>query len=144
MKTKPFDQKLYNDNDSRAKKKAIEVLSEDGFIVEEGTQYGTDLKCYLKDGTFAFMIECEVKICWKKDNYIFPDMHIPFRKKKNFDTDVPTYMFLINDIETSYAIIWKDDIMAAPLKESPNKYNATGEFFFAVPLEKIDFHIGEI
>lgn len=66
----------------------------------------------------------------------FSTIHVPERKKKLFENDMPTTYFAVSkDLRTAW---WckSEDILESPLVEVKNKDVANGEYFYDVPLNK--------
>ena len=63
----------------------------------------------------------------------FPTIHVPERKKKLFDNDLPTRYFVVSkDLKKAW---WckVEEILSSPLVEVKNKEVPEGEYFYDVP-----------
>lgn len=113
MKTKPFSQELYNQNDN-AKELAIKWFDSIGFkLIVNKDQYGIDLV-----GN-KFMVEVEVKHNWKGKDFPFETVHIPGRKLKfandksiffMFNHDKSYAMLIDGKLVSNSSVIIKDNI----------------------------------
>jgi len=136
---KQFDQQLFDDNDAPAKDVIKKFLEKHGYIVEEGTQYGIDLIVY-KNGKIRFMAEVEVKHSWVGHNFIFPDINVPYRKKKFFEQKDKQVFIMLNDNLTSCIVIDNHEILKSPVLVRKNKFKPNGEKFFVVNYKNILSH----
>jgi len=99
-------------------------------IWENPNPYGQDLIAEGSKG--KFYVECEVKTVWKGEDFPFDSVQLPERKKKFFDK--PTLFFVWNN-ELSTALLFKsNDIKDLTPVEVRNKYVASGEMFYQIPL----------
>ena len=74
---KPFDPKLYAENDSKARKAVHSFLAKAGFSSKDNSnRYGIDIL------GIDFQIECEVKYNWVGNEFPFDSLQIPERKEK--------------------------------------------------------------
>lgn len=138
-KYKSFDSKLYRVNDN-AKELAIEYFKRIGMsAIVNPDQYGIDL---IVDN--QFYCEVEVKHNWKQENFPFPNLQIPERKKKFAALDKPV-VFMVLSSNRKKALVAKDhDVLKSPLKTVSNKYVKNGEKFFQVDvslLKKVNIGI---
>ena len=135
METKPFNYKLYKENDTRGKmavKKFLESTGEVSVKVNPNT-YEIDLIAIDKTG-MEFYIECEVKLGWKGELFPFDDVRIPYRKVKYA---FPGALFFVLNEECTFAL-WtvSSNVVSSPVGIVPTKYTSN-EKFFKVPLEKM-------
>lgn len=139
MSYKKFSKKLYSQNDAQAKTLAIEFFQNrypGSRVVENPNQYGPDLELWEGDLFYGY-IECEVKHSWKTKDFPYNTIQIPSRKAKYFVENLhPIVLFMLNSDHSAAFIIDGEDISASPLVEVPNKYVASGEKFFQVPVSK--------
>jgi len=79
-----------------------------------------------------FYVECEVKTVWKGEVFPYETVQLPQRKSKFFIS--PTLFFIWNN-ELSNALMFKsEDIKDLTPVEVCNKYVASGEMFYQIPL----------
>ena len=140
MSYKPFDQKLFDENDLRARKVVKDFLEKYGYKVYNGTKYGIDL-VVCKDDKIKFYAEVEVKRCWLKDTFPYPDVNVPYRKKKFFESNCKQVYILLNNYLTSFLVIKSDVILKSKVESRSNWYSPDGEKFFVVPYNKILTHV---
>ena len=70
---------------------------------------------------------------WDTDEFPFDSVQLPERKSKFFDA--PTLFFIWNKQLTSALLFKSDDIKDLTPVEVSNKYKASGEFFYQIPLD---------
>lgn len=130
---KKFDKDLYNKNDP-AKNKAIEYFkTKDMSAIVNPNDYGVDLIVDNK-----FYCEVEVKHNWKGNNFSFPTLQIPERKKKFASiNDMPVMFMVLNSEHTHAFLVNAKDVLRSPLVEVPNKYVEKEELFFQIPVKKL-------
>ena len=52
---------------------------------------------------------------------------------------------IVNKQASSIAVVRGDHILDSPMKEVPNKYNKSGEYFFDIDLNNVKFYkLGEV
>ena len=152
---KPFDRKLYENNDKTARdiaKKAF--LNNYKYKLKDHENiYGPDLEAF-QDGAFLGYVEVEIKQYWK-DYTKFPAkfLHIPHRKNKFIDYTVnpSTYVYGGNfpivfcvfsaDLKAGFWIEG-EDLSECPIIAKGNKY-VDSEPFFDVPLSKMQYFLVE-
>jgi hypothetical protein len=99
-------------------------------IWENPNTYGQDLIAEGSKG--KFYVECEVKTVWSGSVFPYDTLQLPERKSKFFDK--PTLFFVWNK-ELSDALMFKsEDIKDLTPVEVSNKYIASGEMFYQIPL----------
>lgn len=130
---KPFDPQLHEENDGPAKDAVMGYIRRNWkMAVEEGGTYDVDL-IIMDKGRQVGYGEVECRHNWVGD-FPFNTVHVPYRKHKFFVLDLPTVLFSVrSDLQKA---LWcrGDIILQQPVVESNNKYVASGEKFFAVPL----------
>ena len=138
--TKPFDRKLYDQTDDKAKRKIIKYLHSKNHIIHT---YKEDYKCDVKSisgrGIVTFS-EVEIKLSWEGEwPTSWRDVRIPYRKKKLLDeieSDLTFYIFRKDCKEMwiipDYIIKEKGSVV-----EVPNRYVREGEQFYSIPVESI-------
>jgi len=130
---KPFDAKLYEENDGPAKDAVMSYVFRrwDVWPVD-GTQYGVDIEIY-KDKLVGY-IEVERRHNWT-DDWPYETVHVPKRKLKFFNLELPTVLFSVRS-DLSQALWCRGDtIKHSPTVNSPNKYMKEEEFF-SVPIKE--------
>lgn len=134
---KRFDKKLFDKTDKPAKE-AIKRLFK-GFkgwsVKDNENRYGVDLLVF-KDGVHVCNIETEMKLVWKGDDFPYDSLHIPERKKRYKDLEVPTLFVVFNSDCSNFLVIFGYDLYNAKLVEVPNKYVFRGEKFYNVNIKK--------
>jgi hypothetical protein len=128
---KPFDSKLYADNDN-AKLHVISLLESNGWQAEVNPdQYGIDLLA--TRGSDSIALEVEVKHHWKGQEFPFATVQIPARKQK-FAQLASSWFVVVNADRTFALMASGESVLNSKLVIVPNKYVAEGEQFFQVPL----------
>ena len=134
MKTKPFDQDTHDHYDPPAREVVTSYIKKRwGYSAIPYDKYKVDL---LIENEFMVPIgyaEVEMRE-WV--NCPFNTIHIPQRKKKLFNNDMPTLYFVINNNLSKAWYINVKEILNSPLKEIPNKKVSDGEYFYDVPKHK--------
>ena len=129
---KAFNKELYQQYDELAKKKTTEHLQSLGCqVVPHPNRYAQDLMA--KTEMNKFMVECEIKIVWKTDDFPYETVQLPERKSKFFAS--PTLFFIWNKTLSSAIMFKSDDIKHLTPVEVSNKYITSGEFFYQIPLD---------
>jgi len=138
-RTKRFNKKLWEENDTKGKEFATFILKKiygDNIKIEEGTKYGVDLKLFNGDNILIKTAEVEVRRNWSNDSkFPFDTLNIPYRKKKFFTNNICEYVS-INRLFTRCLLIKEKDILNSPIEENKNKYVKSGEKFFKVDISK--------
>ena len=129
---KQFDEALHGKYDKPARVATKEYMQHKGYKIWDNPDiYGQDL--IAKGIKGKFYVECEVKTLWDKDEFPFDSVQLPERKSKFFDT--PTLFFIWNKPLTSALLFKSDDIKDLTPIEVSNKYKASGELFYQIPLD---------
>lgn len=133
---KPFNKELFEKYDEVARKATKEFLSKKGWEAEDHPDiYAHDLLA-TKDG-FILLVECEVKALWKSGGFPFPSVQLPARKRKFFH---PNAVFFIWREDLGDAVyFWARDIDNLETVVVPNKYMASDEHFYQVPVDLVKF-----
>ncbi len=131
MTTKQFNEALHGKHDKPARVRTMEYMQIRGYeIWENPNPYGQDLIAEGSKG--KFYVECEVKTVWKGEVFPYETVQLPQRKSKFFTS--PTLFFIWNN-ELSNALMFKsNDIKDLTPVEVRNKYVASGEMFYQIPL----------
>ena len=134
MKIKPFDQYIHDQCDPPAREALTTYLKNKwDYTSLPYDKYKVDL---LIENEFSVPIgyaEVEMRD-W--EDCPFRTIHIPQRKKKLFDNDMPTVYFVINKSLSKAWYINVKEILISPLMEIPNRRIADGEYFYDVPKDK--------
>lgn len=135
---KRFDRELFEKYDKAARQVTTRFLKTKGYdVIEHPDRYAQDLIAYMPLDDFEFHVECEVKRVWKTDTFPYDSVQLPQRKEKFFDGG--TQFFIWNEPMTHAATFWDYDIKDLPTVEVPNKYMYKDEYFFQIPLDKVEF-----
>lgn len=131
MITKRFSQDLHDQYDEPARKAASEWMMRVHNLRAEPhpDKYWVDLVVY-KNNKLSGYAEVEVR-GWSPCPY--ETIHVPHRKDKFFDSELPTVFFaLTKDLQNAYWIDAKY-VVEHPVIEVKNKEVPHGEMFFDVP-----------
>ena len=135
---KRFDRELFEKYDKAAREVTTKVLKAKGYdVVEHPDRYAQDLIAYMPLDDYEFHVECEVKRVWKDDTFPYDSVQLPTRKEKFFDGK--TQFFIWNLPMTHAATFWCYDVANLTPVEVPNKYMYKDEYFFQIPLDKVEF-----
>ena len=130
---KRFSEALHGKHDKPARIRTMEYMQIKGYeIWENPNTYGQDLIAEGSKG--KFYVECEVKTVWDTDKFPFDTVQLPERKRKFFAS--PTLFFIWNKPLTSAILFKSEDIKDLTPVEVSNKYIASGELFYQIPLDK--------
>jgi hypothetical protein len=136
MTIKPFDERLFRDNDPISRAKVIKYFENQGIKLKENPyKYGVDL-IQERNGEVVMGVEVERRHNWDTDRFPFSTIHVPARKGKFVSYEYTTYYCALNKDMTKMFMVKMDDVKNCPRKEINNKYVAEGELFFVVPLNK--------
>ena len=129
---KRFDRNLYKLYDELAKDATRLYNQKIGNpLTDNPNRYKQDLMCS------DYMVECEVKLVWGKEDFPYDTVQLPQRKEKFFDT--LTQFYIWNKSLTRAATFWSEDVKQLTPVEVPNKYVYKGEYFFQIPLDLVTF-----
>ncbi len=130
---KAFNVSLFNEYDVSGRHVVIKFLSQwwKCQIEENPDEFGVDL-LIKRDNTIVGYVEVEVRPIWNQNNFPFTTINIPYRKKKFFTLDLPTYYCILNKSLDKYLFITSDEIVNSPVTENKNKYVSTDEYFYNV------------
>ncbi len=137
MINKQFNAELHNHFDEVGRLRAYKLFKRNYGIelVDNPDEYAVDLIA-MKNNKIVGYVEVEVREAWD-GLFLYDTLNIPSRKKKLLTNNLPTVLLAFNK-QGTFCFICKDQtILASPLVEIPNKYMATGEFFYQVPVNKI-------
>ena len=128
---KQFNESLHGQYDKPARDRTIEYMNIKGFKCWPNPDiYGQDLIAEGSKG--KFYVECEVKAVWDGDRFPYNTVQLPERKSKFFDK--PTLFFIWNKSITTAKMFKSKDIKSLTPVEVSNKYIASGELFYQIPL----------
>ena len=130
---KVFDPDLYAKNDN-AKFLIVEWLESKGYSATiNPDQYGIDILA--SKGERNLRVEVEVKHNWPDEQFKYPTLQIPERKRK-FANDKDTWFVVMNSVRTQALIASAEALLDSPLVEVSNKLVDRGERFFQIPLDR--------
>lgn len=148
---KQFDEKLFEENDARARAAVAKALDSDGIWLRPNDDtYGPDLMVYA-GYRHTHYIECEIKRVWAagQETFPWPTIQVPERKLKftragtrtpsgglpRAQTWKPVEFWVLRE-DCGMAVIIPEEILTSSLLvEVPNSQIESGEKFFQVPLE---------
>lgn len=130
---KEFSEDQHRQDDRPAKVAVRDYLTQNWAVwVSEGDRYDVDLVCH-RDGEMVGYVEVERRHNWTG---VFPFMsvHVPARKGKFFNLDLPTVLFSVrSDLKQA---LWcpGEIIKDSPIQLLDNKH-CEQEDFYVVPLD---------
>ena len=131
---KKFDQKLHDKTDVPARTVTKYYVGRFGYDAEDNPNiYGVDLivpdVCY---------IEVECRLMWDKNDAVFPykTLHVPHRKRKFFNQDLPVLLFTWNKALTHFIRLHENVIKSSPVIEIPTQAMPEGEHFYDVDISR--------
>lgn len=134
MKTKPFNKAVHDACDPIARDAVIAMIrAKWGWDAKPFDKYKVDLIVENEFMVPIFYAEVEMRD-W--EDCPFNTIHVPGRKKKLFDNDMPTTYFVVSKSLKSMWYCKAKDILNSPLVEIKNKAVKEGEYFYDVPIEK--------
>lgn len=140
MFIKKFDSSLYAENDQVAKDKTRRLLRGSGYTaIDNPKKKDVDLLVLDNKEEVVLRIECEVKRVWKQDEFPYDNVQFPQRKKRLVVDELPTLFIMYNSKLSEYLVVFDKDLIESPQVEVANKYAYSGEYFFQVPLNKVQF-----
>lgn len=137
MINKQFNAELHDHFDEVGRLRAYKLFKRNYGIelVDNPDEYAVDLIA-MKNNKIVGYVEVEIREAWD-GLFLYDTLNIPSRKKKLLTNNLPTVLLAFNK-QGTFCFICKDQtVLASPLVEIPNKYMATGEFFYQVPVNKI-------
>lgn len=131
---KPFSQKLCDKYDEPARNFVKTIYKNLAIIAQDNPdKYGVDLVLY-KDGIKIGYAEVEVCVGWNAPMYPFKTYHVPVRKAKFFNLDMPTEFWAVSNTLSRALHIDGNVILNSKQIIVPNKYVLSNERFFDVDL----------
>jgi|ETNvirenome_6_85_1030632.scaffolds.fasta_scaffold11322_3 hypothetical protein len=140
MVRKSFSKALFDENDPQARNAARDLAATFGLdeIIENSNQYGIDLLGMTK-GKISVGIEVEVKHGWSGGDFPFSTIHLPERKEKFCNLDIPVIFCILSKDLKQAAIFGKRTVLNAEKVEVPNRFVKSGELFFDIPVSEVRF-----
>ena len=138
MTTKRFSKGLFAKYDKMARDATVDYFKKLGFIaVDNEDRYGQDLIVQGETDTYpeTYFVECEVKALWREGNFPFPNVQLPYRKKKFLNK--PTQFFIWNEACTRAMTFWSHDVKQLDPVIVENKFVASGEKFYQIPMNMV-------
>ncbi len=128
---KRFDPEMHHKVDEPARDATKSYISKHGHTaMDHDDKYSVDLivpgVCY---------IECECKLVWMTDTFEYKTIHIPKRKKKFADLDMPCLFFVWNKQFTRAIRLHSGYLQDQFLTEIKNRIIPDGEYFYDVPMK---------
>ncbi|MHA2009843.1 MAG: hypothetical protein ACXADW_02795 [Candidatus Hodarchaeales archaeon] len=136
MIEKKFDRGLYEKYDDLAKSHAKQAFKKVRYKVREHPdRHAVDL--IVSRGEKVFYVETEIKLELDKGNWKWPDIRIPWRKRKFCGLDRPTLFILFSKKGDKFFCFWDNVVTKDKIKEIKNKYfQGGGEYFFLIPMSE--------
>lgn len=138
MKTKPFEEHLYEKYDNPAKTALISYLRQMGHnIVDESENYYADVVSELGDQ--EYYSEAEIKASWKgKWPEGWKELRIPGRKRRLLNKyDSVTFYVFREDCRQCY-VVKSEQMTNKRLKYAYGPKIRNGEKFFHIPVDEIE------
>ena len=132
MKTKPFNQEVHDACDPVARQAVIEFMAKNWnrTAYPHPDKYKVDL---IVENEFMVPV-CYAEIEMRDwESCPFNTVHVPSRKKKLVDNDLPTLYFVVSKGLKKAMWCEGEAIVTSPLREVPNKAVKAGEYFYDVP-----------
>lgn len=134
---KRFDRALYDEYDKKARQVTMAYLKSTGMdACEHPDRYAQDLIAFAPLDDFEYHVECEVKLVWTGKDFPYDSVQLPQRKHKFFDGK--TKFFIWNKELDTAVTFWDNEISDLIPVEVPNKYISKGEYFYQIPMERVN------
>jgi hypothetical protein len=131
---KPFSQKLCDKYDEPARNFVKKFYNDLGIkAIDNHDKYGVDL-ILLRDNIKIGYAEVEVCVAWNAPMYPFKTYHVPIRKAKFFNLDMPTEFWAVSNTLSRALHIDGNVILESPQVIVPNKYVLSNERFYEIEL----------
>lgn len=137
--SKEFSQSLhdsFDDSGRQAVKDHYRMTKPHLTVTDNPNKYGVDLQVFDGENLIGY-IEVEVRTNWKTEHFPFNTLHVPERKGKLLRNDLPTKFVSINQQLTHMYSCWADTVLNAHKSKVPNKYVSNNEYFYDVPVNKL-------
>lgn len=132
---KPFNQALHDECDPVARQLVCKWLKTVHHLdaIPNPNKYGVDLVVFDNFVPTKY-VEVEMRL-WKEDMHYcpYPTIHVPLRKKKLFNNDLPTFMCVVNHYQKYAYWIDSERIKRSEVIEVKNRAVSKDEFFYDVP-----------
>jgi hypothetical protein len=135
LKAKPFNQEVHDACDPVAREAVINFMASkwNRTAYPHPDKYKVDL---IVENEFMVPV-CYAEIEMRDwESCPFPTVHVPSRKKKLVDNDLPTLYFVVSKGLKKALWCEGESIVESPLREVPNKAVKAGEYFYDVPINK--------
>jgi hypothetical protein len=133
---KPFNQAVFDECDGISRSLVIDWLKRVHHLDAIGNpnMFGVDLVVFDNFMPVKY-VEVEMRL-WRDGWHYCPysTIHVPLRKEKLFNNDLPTFMCVVNQYRKWAYWIDTDKILKAPIIEVKNKAVAKDEYFYDVPV----------
>ena len=134
---KPYNQSLSDKYDTPGREAVKRFLSREWNLeADDFEKYKVDLVCS-RNGQRKIYVEVEVRPVFRW-HFPFQTVHVPERKAKLFDNDLPTIYFVVNNNFTKAMWINTNQITHCDLVENPNCNIKSGEYFYSIPVNKFE------
>ena len=131
---KPFSQKLCDKYDEPARNFVKKFYNDLGIkAIDNHDKYGVDL-ILLRDNIKVGYAEVEVCVAWNAPMYPFKTYHVPIRKARFFNLDMPTEFWAVSNTLSRALHIDGNVILESPQVIVPNKYVLSNERFYEIQL----------
>lgn len=131
---KPFSQKLCDKYDEPARNFVKKFYNDLGIkAIDNHDKYGVDL-ILLRDNIKIGYAEVEICVGWNAPMYPFKTYHVPVRKAKFFNLDMPTEFWAVSNTLSRALHIDGNVILESPQVIVPNKYVLSNERFYEIEL----------
>jgi hypothetical protein len=135
---KQFDEKLFRENDMRARAAVLVHLWDSGIhAMQNPDKYGPDLVVYGRGFRPISYVECEVKQAWRSEqglSFPFITVQLPERKGKYLRKHLPVEFWILRSDCKAVVIIPESALSSSLLSEVPNRLVSAGERFYQVPI----------
>jgi len=133
---KPFDRKLFEQNDALARNAVTYHLFVNGLIAEPHTdRYGIDLVVRSPESPdVIYGVECEIKRVWTGPKLPYSTIQLPERKRKYLNNPWPIEYWILNNELTHAIVIPGGLVEAAKPVVVANKFVRWGEKFYQIPV----------
>lgn len=135
---KKFNQKIFDETDAAARGAVSRYIESNGLYVVDNTEiYGPDLVVYT-GYTPSYYAEVEIKRVWRstQQEFPWPTIQLPERKAKFLGLGLPIEFWILREDLDRALVIEGTVVQMSPLVEVPNKYVASGELFYQVPVSE--------
>lgn len=133
---KAFSQGQHDQDDEPTKKAVAKYIFThwNCSTLKNEDPFGVDIIC-MRDGEVVGHVEVERRHSWQYGDFPFKTVHIPGRKRKFFEVEIPTVIFSVRkDLQKA---LWTtgEIVLGSPIVYSDNK-DCMNEDFFDVSVDK--------